>query len=184
MGSGKSHLASVLGSLAGKRVDTGAFLPVLEKLRDSDVKLKFKQELENDGKFLVIPLSGNASIDLSQQLLIGLKRTLDGENLKVTLDTSYALAVETIDRWYNEFPETHKALVRLIDRSDYQSIKHFRDSLSNFDKDALTLFEALYPQLTAGSEFNAYIGDVSDIYEDACQKLTQEYGFRGILGHL
>lgn len=103
--------------------------------------------------------------------MLALQRTLSTNGLlDIMPETNYKAAVQVINRWEKEFPETYKKLKTELD----MPVKQFAEALQNFDTEAYERFEKIYPSLTAGSVFNPFLGfDVVDLYEEAVRGLAQ-----------
>jgi hypothetical protein len=175
-GKGKSHIVLMILSILMKR-DFALFDKLIDKLENIP---KLKQLVENyyesDNKILPIIITG-ANTSLSQAFLLSLQRTLsENDLLDVMPETNYHAAIATIERWKNDFPET---LLKFEELSD---CKHevFIDSLIDFDINSYRIFEELYPELTAGSTFNPFVGfDVVELYESVAKELRGK-GYTGI----
>lgn len=179
-GTGKSHLATFFGSLVSKEVNRDIFYPVLEKIKNPDVKVLLQKELDTPEPFLVIPISADPGVSINQILLNSLKKELSAKGLSIIIDTSYTYAQECINRWIKDYPETKKLLEKEIEESCYHSINDLSASLGSFNSDALHFFISIYPKLTAGAIFDYYNGSVADVYRKVCIELIKQ-GYRGLL---
>jgi len=176
-GRGKSHIILVLMSLLFKK-DEVIFAALLDKMGELNPKLReFTLEyLNSDRKLLPVIVSGN-SANLTQSFLNALQLTLKNENLSdIMPDTNFVAAVNAIERWRKEYPETYKKFTKSLD----EPISTFSTALKEFDVSAYDKFIKLYPTLTSGSEFNPFVADdVVDLYEKVVGKL-KDRGYDGI----
>ena len=178
-GTGKSHLATVVGSLYAKVLDSRAFLPIIEKIKEPNVIVEFRQELEVVNPFLVVPISCSPGEDLARSVLNGLRRSIVDANICVTLHTDYFAALRVIDEWEDVYPEAFLQLSTFLEREEFQTTGAFRSALENMNEAALNLFKALYPTLTAGASFDSYSGRLHDVLEALCVALKPS-GYRGL----
>lgn len=175
-GRGKSHIVLVLLALLRLK-DTGLFSAILEMVKESNPDLySFLIEyIYSPKKILPIVVSGN-STSLTQSFLSALQQALSEEDLSDLMpDTHFIAAVTAINNWRDHYPKTFEKFSDLLD----DSIDGFILKLKEFDVDAFTTFQRLYPQLTSGSEFNPFLGfDVVDLYEKVIDKLPEK-GYSG-----
>jgi len=175
-GKGKSHIVlTILAMLMKKNKEL--FVNLLPKIGENP---RLKQIVENyyesDRKILPVVITGS-NISLPQAFLIALQRTLsENEMLDVMPETNYKAAVQTITRWEIDYPEVYKKFQAEID----EPLKGFVEKLESFDTIAYARFEKIYPELTAGSVFNPFLGfDVVELYEAAVKGIKKK-GFTGI----
>lgn len=178
-GTGKSHLATVLGSLLGKCVDSKYFLPIIEKIKDKDVKQVFEKELDTTKPYLVVTLSGGSSFSLDDQLKYAIKRALEENKIDIQISSSFKAALDSIETWKTSYPQTYELFSSEIQRLNKGSVDSFIERLNNFDSTALALFINIYPQLTSGAKFDHFDSDVAEIYKNVCSQLS-DYGYRGL----
>ncbi len=178
-GTGKSHLATFLGSAAGRTVPNDCFQPVVQKLRSRDAR-KHVEALLNEGRYLVVAVSGSADLRLDQQLLLSLRRTIDEQGLDIELTSSYTAATQIIERWEKLYPNTYQALTELLASTSYPDADSLLAGLASFDAAALRVFVEKYPELTAGASFDLLSGQVVEVFQSACLALVQR-GYKGIM---
>lgn len=176
-GKGKSHIIlSILSFLCRKKEADNAAL--LSKVREMNSDLfEYSQEyLHSDKKLLPVIINGS-NTSLVQSFMGALYNTLKQNDLmKLMPDTHFQAAANMIARWKSEYPDT---LVR-FQRAINMPVDEFVSRLSNFDVEAYSTFERIYPSLTAGSEFNPFAGfDVVELYEKVIDKLPTA-GYTGI----
>ena len=113
-----------------------------------------------------------------QSFMSALYNTLKCNQLiKLMPDTHFQAAINMIRRWEAEYPETLTRFKAIIN----MPLDEFIDRLADFDVEAYSTFEKIYPSLTAGSEFNPFAGfDVIELYEKVIEKLP-EVGYTGII---
>ena len=179
-GTGKSHLAVLLGSLVGKRVPASKFTPLLDKTKTPEVRELLRRELGIATPCLVVPISGGAECDLQQLLLSSLRRTLEENGLNFEIRSNYCAALRFINTWSTKFTATYNALQKAVAQSHFQTVDNLVRGLRDFDPSALHYFTDVYPRLAAGSQFNYYDGDLADIYREVCAELPR-HGYRGMV---
>jgi hypothetical protein len=176
-GRGKSHIILVLMSLLFKK-DKALFGVLLNKMNEINPKLyEYTLEyLKNDKKLLPVIVSGN-SASLTQSFINALQQTLKNENLDdIMPETNFIAAVNAIERWKKDYPETYKKFTKSLG----EPVPEFIMALKEFDIDAYERFIELFPTLTSGSEFNPFVGfDVTDLYEKVVDKLRDK-GYSGV----
>lgn|GEM_PF-1940638 len=178
-GTGKSHLATVLGSLFGKCVDSTKFDPVVTKIIKKEVKDLLLEELQKNSPYLLIPISGGVGLSLNQQLLASLKRALVENGLSFTIDSSFTTAMNCINTWSEDFPDTLESLKTILAEISFGTVDSLMQRLNDFEPEALEAFVRIYPKLAAGASFDYFSGDVADIYQSVCFELNK-HGYRGI----
>lgn len=175
-GKGKSHIVLMILSMLMKK-DISLFEKVISGISQNHRLLQLVDNYyESSEKILPIVITGS-NTSLTQAFLNALQRTLsDNDMLDIMPETNYKAAVSVIRRWKAEFPDTYKAFEEMIDVPAAQ----FEGALEQFDITAYEKFEKLYPQLTAGSIFNPFLGfDVVDLYEQAAKGIKAR-GYSGI----
>lgn len=175
-GKGKSHIVLMILSMLLKR-DLSLFEKTMKSVSDNP---KLSQLVENyyesEKKILPVVITGS-NTSLTQAFLLALQRTLSEKNLMdVMPETNYKAAIAVIERWKKEFPDTYARFGSEIDCP----VISFVERLSNYDVTAYERFERIYPDLTAGSVFNPFLGfDVVELYENAAKGLKKK-GYSGI----
>ena len=174
-GKGKSHIMLMILSLLMKK-DISLFDSTISKLKDTRLHKIILNYYESNDKILPIIITGS-NTSLTQAFLLALQRTLSSNNfLDIMPETNYKAAVAVIQRWEREFPEVYAKFCEQISLP----VAIFIDRLKNFDTRAYEEFEKLYPILTAGSNFNPFLGfDVVELYENAAKGLRNK-GYTGI----
>ncbi len=174
-GKGKSHIMLMILSVLMKK-DSAAIKRMLSGIKDTRLYQSVQHYYEGDTKLLPVIISGS-NTSLTQAFLLALQRTLSEYNLNdVMPETNYEAAVGTIQRWKEEFPKTYEQFGRLVSLP----VDAFVDRLRSFDIGAYEEFEKVYPQITAGSVFNPFLGfDVVELYENAAKGLRKK-GYSGI----
>lgn len=175
-GKGKSHIVLTILAMLMKR-DLNLFKKTLPKIKENPRLYQCVQNYyESDNKILPVIITGS-NTSLPQAFLLALHRTLSMNGLlNIMPETNYKAAIQAIDRWKNEFPDTYTKLKKTID----MPVNKFVEELQNYSTEAYEKFEKIYPALTAGSLFNPFIGfDVVDLYEEAVKGLRSK-GYTGI----
>ena len=81
-------------------------------------------------------------------------------------ETNFMAATIVLRRWAKDFPDTLAAFQKIVG----EPVKDFIGRLKSFDVAAYETFEKIYPTLTAGSEFNPFVGfDVPELYENVAK---------------
>ena len=175
-GKGKSHIMLTILSILQKK-DLALFGKLRERIRDNPrLSQLIANYYESENRILPIVITGS-STSLSQAFLLALQRTLsENDMLDVMPETNYKAAAMTILRWKDAFPETYAKFITMIDAQP----EVFLERLSDFDSQAYETFEKIYPELTAGSLFNPFLGfDIVDLYENAARGVRAK-GYTGI----
>lgn len=174
-GKGKSHIMLMILSLLMKN-DLSLFENILSKIKRTKLHQSIINYYDSDEKIFPVIVTGS-NTSLTQAFLLALQRTLSSNDyLDIMPETNYKAAIAVIHRWKSEFPETFEKFGDLISAP----AEIFIDRLENFDIHAYEEFEKVYPQLTAGSVFNPFLGfDVVELYENAAKGLRKK-GFTGI----
>ena len=175
-GKGKSHIVLTILAMLMKR-EQELFKKSMPKIKENQRLLQCVQNYyESENKILPVIITGS-NTSLPQAFLLALQRTLSvNDLLDVMPETNYKAAVNVINRWEREFPDTYKKLKELLD----VPVKKYIEDLQNYSTEAYEKFEKIYPSLTAGSVFNPFLGfDVVDLYEEAVRGLKSK-GYTGI----
>lgn len=175
-GKGKSHILLMILSLLMKR-DLSLFEKLLPKLEENPTLKRLVRNYYGGGnKILPVTINGS-NISLSQAFLTALHRTLAKYDLlDVMPQTNYQAALNVLERWKKNFPDTFAAFKKLLD----EPFQKFIGRLENFDVAAYETFERNYPALTAGSVFNPFLDFAPiEIYESVAKALRAK-GFSGL----
>jgi len=176
-GKGKSHI-TLAALMAMWSKDVSAFSRLIDAYRErgSEFGDDLERFVSEGDRLLPVIISGNTS-DLRHSLLLGLKSALLFANLEHLLPaTNYDGALEVLERWRANYPETLAAFERIVGRR-YAS---FVAELKNFDTAAYNDFVAVYPKLTSGGTYDAlFNSDVISVYEAVLDGLFDE-GYSGI----
>lgn len=175
-GRGKSHIVLVMLALLRLK-DKRLFAAILEKTKESNPNLYnfILEYINSTKKILPIVVSGNSS-SLTQSFLSALQQALSDEDLADLMpETHFIAAVNAIINWKENYPKTFSKFSSLLGIS----VNDFILRLREFDVEAFSQFQMLYPQLTSGSEFNPFLGfDVVELYEKIVEKLPDK-GYSG-----
>lgn len=174
-GKGKSHIVLTILSLLMKR-NLDLFEKLLPRIQeDAELMQCVQNYYESDNNILPVVISGS-NTSLTQSFLLALQRTLsDNDLMDVMPETNYKAAIAVIKRWKSDFPATYREFCKKIDTP----IRAFTESLSNYNASAYEQFERIYPDLTAGSTFNPFLGfDVVELYESVAKGLSAK-GYTG-----
>ena len=175
-GKGKSHIVLTILALL-MRSDLRLFSNLLPKLQENP---RLHQLVQNyyasDKKILPVVITGS-NTSIPQAFLLALQRTLaENDLLDVMPETNYNAACKVISKWKADFPATYEQFVSMISLP----VDKFMAELQSFNVTCYEEFERLYPQLTAGSVFNPFLGfDVIDLYENAVKGIKSK-GYTGM----
>lgn len=176
-GRGKSHIILVLASILFKK-EPSLFEGLLSEMKKKNPQLHdfTKNYIDSNQRLLPIIVRGNSS-SLTQSFLNALQQSLNEEGLGDLMpDTHFEAALNTIDRWKKEYPETYKKFESALN----ESIEGHILALKEYDGSAYEKFNRLYPDLTSGSTFNPFLGfDVVELYEKVSRNIRDK-GYNGI----
>lgn len=176
-GKGKSHIIlSTLSFLSQKSAADHTFLLNKVKEVNPDLYEYAIQYLDSPKKLLPVVINGS-SVSLIQSFMGGLYHALKDFNLTGLMpETHFQAAIKMISLWKAEYPDTLLHFQEIIN----MPVDEFTARLSDFDIEAYSTFEKIYPSLTAGSEFNPFSGfDVVELYTKVVDALPAA-GYSGI----
>lgn len=175
-GKGKSHIVLTTLALLMKK-DISLFTKLMPKIAEDPVLLQLVSNYyESRNKILPVVITGS-NTSMTQAFLLALQRTLsENDMLDIMPESNYKAAVSVINRWEKEFPNTYSQFRKCIDGS----VSEFIERLDSFDIAAYEMFERIYPELTAGSVFNPFLGfDIVELYENVAVAIKQK-GYSGL----
>ena len=176
-GKGKSHLILTIAALLSGR-DSTLFSNILDKAKQTNDVLyrNLLRYLESKKKLLPIIINAD-SLDIKAVLLHSLNESLRRANLAKFMPTTFFdAAVEKIQSWEQDFPNTYNQFKKAIG----QPVEQFIQDLKVFNQKTYDRFIKLYPTLTSGSEFNPVLGtNVINIFERVAKEL-HSVGYNGI----
>lgn len=176
-GRGKSHIVLVALSIL-YNTDGDKFKKLNKKIRklDSEAAQRIENYLSSKKRILPVIINGNNG-NLSHSFLQALQQALHSYELDdIMPETHFSAAIETIERWRLEYPETFHKFVSMLTMSEDTFIR----KLTANDEDAYQTFVELHPQLTAGSIFNPFVNaNVVDVY-DKVNTAMKAKGFSGM----
>lgn len=176
-GRGKSHIVLVALSILYNN-DSEKFKKLIKKIRklDSEVAQRIDNYISSKKRLLPVIINGSSS-NLSHSFLQALQQALHSYELDdVIPETHFSSAIDTIERWKSEYPETFKKFASILTVSEDSFIR----KLTMNDEDAYQTFVELHPQLTAGSIFNPFVNaNVVDVY-DKVNTAIKAKGFSGM----
>ena len=177
-GKGKSHIILTILSILKRHEPRTDFIHLNEKMAENPRLNQMVQNYYDSGKKLLpVLITGNGT-SLSQSFLISLKNTLSESGLSDFMPkTNYKAAISTIKKWKKEYPDTLKKFEELAGAKTDDYISELED----FSVETYRNFESLYPSLTAGSEFNPFLGfDVPLLYETVAKELHEQKLYDGL----
>lgn len=184
-GKGKSHLLLLLLAILSmeRKEENSSLINELSNRVSSvneEVGKKIKNIWNKKGRFLPVLIMSTQG-DLNQAFMVGLNEALKRERLtELTPETYYSFALEIIEKWKSEYPETYKKYGELI--SNRKIVANEMDlGLKNCEISYLEIFKEIYPQLTSGSVFNPLVNsETLPMYKNIADKLVEDYGYSGI----
>ena len=182
-GSGKSLLGLVLSAIVNPDDATQPALElVLERVRRAGLSEAEDLQLfqHSHRRLLPVLMSGNEGT-LSIALTRALTQTLSRYGLgDLRPRTQFQAALTTIDLWERTYPAVYRQLDEyLLERKT--SLPKLRSGLEMLQIEALDLFEQLYPDLTAGAQFDAFTGPKLADTLHATAAALRECGYDGLL---
>jgi len=178
-GKGKSHIILTILSLLMKHKPQEDFYHLNKKLENNpQLKQLVQNYYEKNGNGLLPVLVSGSNTSLTQAFIIALQHTLSENNLlDIMPETNYKAASQVILKWEKEYPDTYKKFSSLIEETS----EEFVEKLNNYDIETYKVFENIYPTLTAGSNFNPFLGfDVVELYESVVKELRRKNLYDGI----
>lgn len=177
-GRGKSHMVLVALSLLSRKDCKHSFDKIISRMNeyDADLAQRAKNYLSSSKKLLPIIINGNSS-NLSQSFLNALQQTLSSyDMLDIMPDTNYEAVLNKIKMWEAQYPDTYNNFISLLDKP----INVFVSEIKRHNVEVYNKFVSIYPQLTAGSEFNPFLGfDLPELFEKVSIALSDK-GYSGI----
>jgi hypothetical protein len=182
-GSGKSLLGLVLNVLASREANCRHAISIVqERLARAfpDQVGHINNYLDSSRRLLPVILSGNEG-DFTTALTRALSRALARENItNLRLHTQFQAALDIIRLWKDNYPDAYRQLqTRLAERG--LSLTKFIEDLCALEHHALTLFEHLYPEITAGAQFDQHVGSTLDNIFHTTAEALRSFGYTGIL---
>ena len=183
-GSGKSHLAVALAApLENDETPAPAIDHLVKQLssmddRTSALAVDYR---DNDKNLFPIILSGNEG-DFGTSILRALARSIgDAELADLQLATRFDAAIQTLHRWYSDYPEVAERFGKEITRLTGQGSEWFIKQLQDHDAGSYRVFEEVYAALTAGATFDPSIEQAPEVvYRDMASQL-RDHGYNGIV---
>lgn len=178
-GRGKSHIVLViLAILCRNNKDKKMFGSLLDKMKIyyEDLYKLVKNYLNLNKKLLPVIINGNSS-SLTQSFMNALQQSLSSYNMEdIMPDTHFQAAENTIRKWKKQYPNTYEQFSRKIT----VKVNKFIHDLQHHSTQAYQEFIRIYPDLTAGSLFNPFVGfDVADLFEQV-SIAVKERGYDGL----
>lgn len=182
-GSGKSLLSLVLSAVSDRHgADQQAIEVVKERLNrhyveEASIVTQYQQQ---GRQLLPIILSGDEG-SLTAALLRALNRSLAKLGLgDLRPRTQYKSALETVSRWEKSYPAVYRQLQSLLN-DEAKDCNSLIAMLEDYQPKALDIFERLYPELTAGAQFDRYASaSLTEAFHDTAVSL-KEAGYDGII---
>ena len=176
-GRGKSHIILVALSILYNK-DKKLFSQLLEKVKriDENAYKVINNYITSSKRLLPIIINGSSN-NLTQSFLNALQQAIHLYDLDdIMPETHFRAAINTIERWKQDYPDTYKAFENAVgEKADKFIKKLLSNNVETYNK-----FNSCYPSLTSGGIFNPFIGfDVVDIF-DKTNNALKEKGFSGM----
>jgi len=179
-GTGKSHLALVLLNFFTKKLNTGAFKSVINKLSPDIKQVLTQYRKQVPKKFLIVNLYGDEG-DMSDSLMMGLKKSLIEEGLEQLLPSSaFDAAIDRIKDIEVNFPD-HFIILKTQIEKNRMTLDELKTRLNNYEKKAFDIFRKIHPTFSAGGKFS-YSSMLSPIefYNSVAEELISKHKYSGI----
>ncbi len=176
-GRGKSHIVLVALSILYNK-DEKKFQSLLKKIKrfDTESAQRIENFISSKKRLLPVIINGNSG-NLAHSFLHAVQQALRSYELEdIMPETHFSAAIETIERWKKDYPETFERFCGLISVPETTFIQR----LANSDESTYRSFVDIHPQLTAGSLFNPFVNaNVVDVY-DKINTALKAKGFSGM----
>ncbi len=182
-GSGKSLLGLVLSTLASQDAHGATAISVLEdRLRRTFAEQArgITDYLHGGTHLFPVILSGDEGY-FTTALIRALSRALKQQNIPdLHLPTQFQAALNVIHLWESSYPKAYAQLQSLLAEKGRSSDQLIFD-LHALEHHSLSLFVQLYPQITAGAQFDLYAGlSLERIFHTTAEAL-RNFGYNGII---
>lgn len=181
-GTGKSHLVTVVASLLKQGLAKRDYAFLIEKLRDAgnECLAHAITSLLTEKPFLTVILNPNDG-DLRQIFIRGLKRALRDTNLEEIMPkTVFRSIVETLELWQEQFPLTFQRFGEILKGQYRMTMASYMALLDRFEDQAVEMFQAVFPALSAGAKFDVHnTDDIPTMFWEVSSLLRRK-GYRGV----
>lgn len=177
-GKGKSHIVLTILSILRRHEPLSDFVHLNRKIKEYPRIESLVKNYYDSGKKLLPVLITGSGTSLSQSFLLALNNALKDNNLSdIMPKTNYQAAANVILKWKKEYKSTLKNFEKVVEIG----ADDFIAKLNGFDANAYRQFECVYPELTAGSQFNPFLGfDVVELYESVAKELRRKELYDGL----
>ncbi|MBY0086981.1 hypothetical protein [Brevibacillus brevis] len=172
-GSGKSLLGTLLANIAKKGISNLTLMHLYDRFEkvNPDIASILKDMNDYRIKYIPVILEGNIG-NFRNTLLSSIQRALDKNNVELEVPGVAADILHRIEVWQKDFPEAFVKLQKLVSQSWDWNV--WLNQIENYDQKAINWFTKVYPQLTAGSQFQlSGYGDLSAQLEYVLSELKQ-----------
>ncbi|MDX2078981.1 MAG: hypothetical protein SFZ02_21290 [bacterium] len=130
--------------------------------------------LQSGKHLLPVVLSGNEG-DFATALIRALSRALHDVGLAdIQPTTRFDSVMKTLDEWRTTYPHALESFERLLGQEYNASLEALTDAIVNHNEEAFSVFEALYPKVTAGAVFDRFHNQAPElIYRDVATQISQ-----------
>lgn len=177
-GKGKSHLLLVMMAILS-RPEAPEVKELLERVGriSPETVEKAKSVMKKGGKFLPVIVNPSNGT-LYSILLKSIQQAFKREGITdVAPDSYYTEAVNTINSWKKDYPDTYARFGKLVGKDVDGFIGLLRDN----DEDTLEKFKEAFSKITSGSAFNPFIDeDIKSVLMSVNRRLCKKHGYKGI----
>lgn len=182
-GSGKSLLGIVLSAIASRNTGCEKAISIVQERatkRYPEPAKQINDYFNSDTRLLPVVLSGDEG-NFATALTKALGRALEQHDIsQLRPRTQFEAVLNVIDLWEANYPSAHSQLQSKLNNEGL-SLTNLVERLNALDREALAIFERLYPEIAAGAQFDYNAGlSLENIFRATAEAL-RDYGYRGIL---
>lgn len=182
-GTGKSHFTTVLSNILRNKLKKEDYKELLEKIdiTNKALKMKIETNLNNSSEKLLILPKDNIK-DIKSSILVGLKEALERENLEnIIPQTSFDAIKNRILDWKENYRTTYESFIEILENEYKIDSEDFINNLNRYNQEVFTIFEEIYPRVTAGSIFSPMHNvNLIDLLKNVNRKIRSN-GFEGFV---
>lgn len=188
-GTGKSHLGLIAANyfnIPSKTKEMNAFFQLYDEAENEDKeenkKVQMLKNRRKDGKFLVCICDYiNGSFD--SLILRAIKEALTRENVDVDeINSIYKEALLKIEDWENnENTYFFNEFIKILESDDsLWTLGGMKKELSNYNKDALSIFKSIHKKITT-AEFDYSADNLVEIINSLSESKIIREKFKGLI---
>ncbi len=183
-GKGKSHTIFMALSILSEDdiIAEHSFSVLADRIENIDAETaKIIRSIRKDNIRLLPVIINNRYLNIRQAFLASLKRALSDRKISEVLPNNYYTeCTKNIQNWKTNYHDTYVAY-KIFLRKNGVNHSEFESRLSQFDSDALELFQKCYRTILPGAEFDPLLeSDVNSLYESVSLELKKRGLYDGI----